>query len=317
MAVRFGILGAGKISRRFAAVLAESQEAELYAVAARDELRARDFAAHFDAETSYGSYAALLEDENVDAVYIGLTHDLHFRWTKAALLSGKPVLCEKPMAVSAGEAEALIALSREKQVLLMEAMWTRCLPAVRRAARWVRGGLIGPVRLIRADFCFDAPFDPTSRLYDPALCGGALLDAGVYPIEFAMGILGEHPEAVSGLALPSETGVDALDLIALRFPSGAMAHLSCAVNLALPGDAQILGENGSVLVRDFVRSTRAELYDEAGEPVATFTEDAGDGFLYEIDHFCQLLRQGALESPLVPLDDTLACAKVFDQLRIR
>ena len=82
-------------------------------------------------------------------------------------------------------------------------------------------------------------------------------------------------------------------------------------------DAQILGENGSVLVRDFVRSTRAELYDEAGEPVATFTEDAGDGFLYEIDHFCQLLRQGALESPLVPLDDTLACAKVFDQLRIR
>ena len=191
MAVRFGILGAGKISRRFAAVLAESQEAELYAVAARDELRARDFAAHFDAETSYGSYAALLEDENVDAVYIGLTHDLHFRWTKAALLSGKPVLCEKPMAVSAEEAEALIALSREKKVLLMEAMWTRCLPAVRRAASLVSrnfGGtlscVVSGLQLPRGGSAAEGYADDAAAAVSEA---GAVLYAGLSPRDAKVG----------------------------------------------------------------------------------------------------------------------------------
>lgn len=161
-------------------------------------------------------------------------------------------------------------------------------------------GVIGPVRLLRAAFCFDAPFDPQSRLFNPDLCGGALLDAGVYPIEFAMGVLGEHPVETAGVQLPAETGVDAMDLFSMRFPSGAMAELSCSISLALPTDAVILGARGSIVVRDFLRSTRCELYDSHGDCVATFTEDVEDGFVYEIEHFCALFESGAKESPSSP-----------------
>lgn len=314
MATRFGILGAGGISRRFASVLKECGCAELSAVAARDLDRAAAFAREFGANAAYGDYDALLADPAVDVVYVGLTHNLHADLVRRALLVGKAVLCEKPMAVCAADARALADLAREKNLLLMEGMWTRCMPAVRRATQWVQKGVIGPVRLLRAAFCFDAPFDPQSRLFNPDLCGGALLDAGVYPIEFAMGILGEHPVETAGVQLPAETGVDAMDLFSMRFPSGAMAELSCSITLSLPTDAVILGARGSIVVRDFLRSTRCELYDNHGDCVATFTEDVEDGFIYEIEHFCALFESGATESPLVPLADTIACAEVFDAL---
>ena len=157
-------------------------------------------------------------------------------------------------------------------------------------------------------------YDPNYRTFRKELAGGALLDAGVYPIEFAMGVLGEHPVETAGVQLPAETGVDAMDLFSMRFPSGAMAELSCSISLALPTDAVILGARGSIVVRDFLRSTRCELYDSHGDCVATFTEDVEDGFVYEIEHFCALFESGAKESPLVPLADTIACAEVFDAL---
>ncbi|MGI5884812.1 MAG: Gfo/Idh/MocA family protein [Candidatus Spyradocola sp.] len=314
MALHFGILGAGGISRRFASVLTECDDADLTAVAARDLNRAEAFAQEFGAESAYGDYDALLGDPNVDAVYVGLTHNLHVDLARRALLAGKAVLCEKPMAVCAADARALSDLAREKHLLLMEGMWTRCMPAVRRATQWVRNGIIGPVQLLRASFCFRAPYDPQSRLYNPELCGGALLDAGVYPIAFALGILGEYPVETAGVTRPAETGVDAMDLFSLRFPSGAMAELSCAIDLELPTDAVILGTRGSVVVRDFLRSTRCELYDDHGDCVATFTEDVEDGFVYEIEHFCDLMEAGETESPLIPLEDTIACAEVFDAL---
>ena len=204
MATRFGILGAGGISRRFASVLKECGCAELSAVAARDLDRAEAFAREFGANAAYGDYDALPADPAVDAVYVGLTHNLHADLVRRALLAGKAVLCEKPMAVCAADARALADLAREKNLLLREGMWTRCMPAVRRATQWVQKGVSGPVRLLRAAFCFDAPFDPQSRLFNPDLCGGALLDAGVYPIEFAMGVLGEHPVETAGVQLPAD-----------------------------------------------------------------------------------------------------------------
>ena len=146
MATRFGILGAGGISRRFASVLKECGCAELSAVAARDLDRAEAFAREFGANAAYGDYDALLADPAVDAVYVGLTHNLHADLVRRALLAGKAVLCEKPMAVCAADARALADLAREKNLLLMEGMWTRCMPAVRRATQWVQKGVIGPVR---------------------------------------------------------------------------------------------------------------------------------------------------------------------------
>jgi predicted dehydrogenase len=314
MAVRFGILGAGGISRRFAGVLRETDRARLAAVAARDLSRAEAFAGEFGAQAAYGDYEALLRDPSVDAVYIGLTHNLHAQWCERALLAGKAVLCEKPMVTKGEDARRLCRLAKERGLLLMEAMWTRCMPAVRVATECVASGMIGRVRLVRASFCFDAPFDPQARLFNPQLAGGALMDAGVYPIEFAMGVLGERPQEVTGLCAVGPSGVDEVDALTLAFPSGALAELSCAVQFRTGTDAVILGTSGSIVVRDFLRSTQCEIYDAEGELVRNFYRDVEDGFFYEIEHFCDLMESGAVESPLIPHADTIACAGVFDAL---
>ena len=182
MTVRFGIIGPGSIATRFATVLNTVDGVQLTAVASRDQAKAAAFAGKFGAAKAYGSYLELIQDSAVDVIYIGLTHNFHYEVAKLCLNHGKSVLCEKPLVTSQKDAAELAELAREKKVLLMEAMWTRCIPAFRKAREWVAGGRIGAVKLIDASFSFNAPFDPEHRLYDPKLAGGSLYDAGVYPI---------------------------------------------------------------------------------------------------------------------------------------
>jgi predicted dehydrogenase len=197
----------------------------------------------------------------------------------------------------------------------MEAMWTRCMPAFQRARDWVREGKIGKPALVEADFCFKAPFDPKDRLFDPTLAGGALFDAGVYPIEFATGILGESPCSIAGAARIGETGVDYFDSMSLGFPSGAVASLSCGLTAAVPRDARVYGDAGSILVRDFLGARACERFDAEGKAVEAFRSEFDDGFIFEIEHFAELFRQGKTESDLIPLADTIDCARIFDELR--
>jgi predicted dehydrogenase len=314
MSIRFGIIGLGGIAERFAAVMKTARGLELSGVAARDEARAEAFARRFGATRAHDSYRDLIEDPGIDAVYIALTHNFHYEIARLCLEQGKAVICEKPLVLTKRDAESLAAISRERKVLLMEAMWTRCLPAFRKAREWVAQGRIGRPKLVQAAFCFKAPFSPEGRLFNKALAGGGLYDAGAYPIEFASGVLGENPRTATGAASVGPTDVDEYASISLGFPSGAVACLACGITARVPADARVYGDGGSIVLRNFLGAKRAELFDGEGVLVEAFESEFIDGFIFEIEHFAELYRAGALESDLIPLKDSIACAGVFDAL---
>lgn len=314
MTVRFGIIGLGGIANRFAGVLKNAEGTSLRAVASRDMKRSEAFAKEYNAIKAYDNYDELLQDEEVDIVYVALTHNFHYDIIKKCILQGKAVLCEKPFVTTKKDADELIELAKEKNVLLMEAMWSRCIPAFRKAREWVAGGLIGKPQLVQAAFCFHIPFDAEHRLFNPELAGGSLYDAGVYPIEFATGILGENPVEVSGIAHKCATGVDDFTVINLGFASGALASLSCGLNARVSQDAIVYGTEGKVIVYNFLGTHKVERYNENGELLETFEEEFEDGFIYEIQHISELFRNKKIESEYIPLKDTSACAGIFDKL---
>lgn len=314
MNVRFGIIGLGGIASRFAKVLNTAEGVELVAVASREMVRSEAFAEKFHAKKAYDSYLDLITDSEVDVIYIALTHNFHFEIAKLCLNNGKGVICEKPFFINKKEAEELVALSKEKNVLMMEAMWTRFIPAFKKAKEWVQSGKIGDVKLVNVSFCFNMPFDPESRLYDPKVAGGSLYDAGVYPIEFTTGILGENPTQVNGLASFSKTGVDDFVAMNMSFESGALATLSCGITANTNRDARIYGTTGNIIVYDFLGSKKCELYDNENNLKECFEEDFEDGFSYQIEHFTNLYCNNKIESEIIPHKDTVACAGIFDEL---
>jgi predicted dehydrogenase len=314
MSVRFGIIGLGGISNRFASVLNTVKGVELAAVASSDEAKAVEFAKKHHAGRACKSYADLVEDKDVDVVYIGLTHNFHYDAIKLCLNHGKGVLCEKPMLLTKKDAQELAALAKEKNVLLMEAMWSRFTPAFIKAKEWVNSGKVGQVKLIHASFCFNFPFNPSHRLFNPALAGGSLYDAGVYPIEFTTGILGENPKHVSGFASFCDTGVDDYAAFTMNFESGALASLSCGMTAVTNRDARIYGTEGHVVVYDFIGSRKCELVDNDNKVIERFEVSFDDGFIFEIEHFADLFRNGKTESDIMPLKDSIACAGIFDEL---
>lgn len=311
--LKFGILGCGGISDRFCGVLNREENVAIHAVAARQPDQAARFAKKHGAGRSCG-YGELLQDSSVDIIYIGTVHNRHYEQIKLCLEHGKHVLCEKPMVLHGAQARECFELAKRKKLLLMEGMWTRCNPCVMKAAEWVRAGKIGDVKLVTANFCFHAPYDPEGRLYNPDLAGGALYDVGVYVIEFATGILGENPVRASGIAKRTDTGVDGFTGITLDFPGGAIASLNCGFTAKTPHDAAIYGTAGSIEIKDFWRAHDAVLFDANGERVESIHEEFEDGFSYEIRHVVELMERGALESDLIPPADTIACADLFDRL---
>ena len=181
----------------------------------------------------------------------------------------------------------------------------------------MRDGRIGDVRLVEASFCFNAPFRAEHRLFNPALAGGALYDVGVYVIEFATGILAENPVQAEAVCHRCETGVDDFTALSLRFDSGALASLSCGMTGDSSTDARITGGEGGIVVYDFYQTKKCELFDRNRQLVETYEGGFEDGFLYQIEHFANLVREGKLESPLIPLCDSIACADLFDAVRVR
>lgn len=314
MTIRFGIIGLGAIASRFAGVLNTMEGMTLAAVASKDKVKAENFAAKYGSKKAYDNYLQLIKDEEVDVIYVALTHNFHHEIVKLCLNNNKAVLCEKPFVTNKRDAEELVALSKEKNILLMEAMWTRCIPTFRKAKEWIAKGRIGKVKLVNASFCFNIPFNAEHRLFNPKLAGGSLYDAGVYPIEFATGILGENPTTVNGVASICETGVDDFVAMSMSFKSGALATLSCGLTANTSQDAYVYGTTGHVVVYNFLGSKKCELYDESNNIIETFEEKFEDGFTYQINHFTDLYKTGKIESDLIPLGDTVACAGIFDEL---
>jgi predicted dehydrogenase len=315
MKVRFGIIGLGHISNRFARVLKTVKGVELTAVASREQVRSVAFARKYGARKAYDCYQNVIDDAEVDIVYDGLTNEFHYDMTKRCIENHKAVLCEKPLATNQKDALELAALAREKQTFLMEAMWTRCMPGFQQAKTWVKEGKIGEVKLITAAFNYLGEWNPDNRLYNSRQFGGSLFDVGVYPIEFTTGILEESPVAVNGQVLLSETGVDAASTFSMRFASGALASLSCGFLANTANDAVIYGSEGRIELDSCYKPIKCELFDKHGRRSARFHQPVADGFSYQIEHSAECFRLGKLESDLIPLQDTIACAGIFDELR--
>jgi predicted dehydrogenase len=322
--VRWGILATGKIATAFAQNLALLPECEIAAVGARRLDSAEAFAKAHGAARAYGDYRALVEDPDVDVVYVATPHALHREHVELALAAGKPVLCEKAFTLDAADAEHLVALAREKSIFLMEAMWMRCNPLVRRLQQLLGSGALGEVRQVRADLGFVVDKSPTDRLLDPTLGGGALLDMGIYPLTFASLFLGE-PSSTAATATLSEAGVDLNIAIGLAYDSGAIASLSSTMTAWSPRTASISTDRGRIDVPEpFHHPTAVTWTPLGGDPdfdappaPQTITEGEliGTGLAHEALEVVRCLRTGETESPLVPLDDTVALMRQMDRIR--
>ena len=317
--VRWGILATGGIARAFTRDLATLPEGEVVAVGSRSPDSARRFADEHGIPRAYGSWAELAADPDVDVVYVATPHSAHLEAATVCLEAGKAVLCEKPLTLNLAQARELVALARRRRVFLMEAMWTYCNPVVRRMLDLVADGAIGDVRSVHADFGIAAPADASHRLRDPRLGGGALLDLGVYPVSFAHLVLGE-PSSVAAWAHLTPEGVDETTGVLLGYDSGAVATLSCSIAAASPTVAAVSGTRGRIeLPHGFFSPQSFRLHRQGREPEEITLPEARDGagYTHEAAEVMRCLREKETESPLVPLDGTLAVMATLDAVRER
>ncbi|TSB45468.1 Gfo/Idh/MocA family protein [Alkalicoccobacillus porphyridii] len=316
--IKWGILGTGGIAKKFAADLAHAENGELFAVGSRTTESAKAFADEFSIPHALGSYEELANHPEVEAIYVATPHPYHKENVLTALNGGKAVLCEKPMTVNAGELEELITTAKEKNLFLMEAMWSRYLPALVKVREWLADNKIGDIKIVKAEFGFRIGWEPESRLLDPALGGGALLDAGIYPVSFASMVFGPNPERIWTTAHIGETGVDEHFSILLDYGNGKTASLHGGVRLGLPNDAFIHGTNGYIHIPQFLFADQATLHINGEEPV-TFSDSRGEqgisGYKFEAEEVGRALLEGKKESSVMTLDESLAIMKLLDKVR--
>jgi predicted dehydrogenase len=312
---RWGILATGGIAGKFVADLLTMPDAEVAAVGSRSQEAADRFAAAHGIPRAYGSWQALADDASVDVIYVATPHSAHHRAAMICLRAGRPVLCEKPLTLDLAQAEELVQLARTAGVFLMEAMWMRCFPAIRAIRGLVDAGVIGDVTSVHADFGLSAPLDAAHRLRAPGLGGGALLDLGVYPVAFTHLMLGAPTDIRAWASLTPE-GVDENTGLTFGYTSGALASLTCSLVGDTPNTATVTGSRGRIeLPPAFYRPARYTLVRAGAEPELFETPFDGFGYHFEAAEVHRCLRAGLLESPLVPLADTLAVLATLDAVR--
>ncbi|MDO7907642.1 Gfo/Idh/MocA family oxidoreductase [Paenibacillus sp. JX-17] len=313
--IKWGIISTGGIAQKFAADLAYTSNGECYAVGSRTIESAAKFAEKNGIPKAYGSYEELVSDPEVDAVYIGTPHPYHKVNVMTALRAGKAVLCEKPFTVNSGELEEITAYAREHKLFLMEAMWTRFLPPIRKVREWMESGRIGEVKMVKADFGFRIGWEPEHRLLDPKLGGGALLDAGIYPVSFASMIFGPHPRQVWSTAYIGETGVDEHFSVLLDYGDGKTASLNGGVRLNMTNEAIIYGTEGYIQIPGFLFGPEATLHVQGEEPERFVDDRQAEGYAFEAEAVGEYLREGLTESPVITLEESLGIMKLLDTIR--
>lgn len=319
--IGWGILGAGHIAGVFAADLALlPEEAELVAVGSRSQQKADEFAGKYGFARGYGTYAELIADDAVDVIYIASVHSDHFESARMCLEAGKAVLVEKPLTVSAARANILTTWARKHGLFLMEAMWTRTNPLIRQAKEMVAGGEIGDIKHVAASFGFTFDGPESHRLLDPDQAGGGILDLGVYPVHGVELFLGE-PDRVIGYGNPAATGVDTHASAVLGYEArdglpAATASVTCSLEANLPTRLEIFGTAGQVIIDDFIRPPEIAVRrgtDPDAKPEILINEWPGGGYTYQAQEVMRCLREGELESPMVPWQSTLTCMRILDR----
>ncbi|HZN76932.1 MAG TPA: Gfo/Idh/MocA family oxidoreductase [Micromonosporaceae bacterium] len=313
--IRWGILSTGGIAEKFTEDLRLVPDAEVLAVGSRSLEAARKFADRYAIPRAYGSWRELADDTDVDVVYVATPHQAHHPAALLCLEAGRAVLCEKPMTLDAASSAHLIEAARERGVFLMEAMWTRCMPAVRRLVELVADGAIGDVTVVHAEFGLGGPFAPEHRLRNPTLGGGALLDLGIYPVTLAHLVLGAPAEVRAWARLGPE-GTDENTALILGYESGAVASLTCGIVGATSNRATVTGTTGRIeLPRSFHHPRQLTVYRPDAEPEVVDAGFEGEGYQFEAIEVQRCLRAGLTESPLVPWATTLEVMSILDTAR--
>lgn len=313
--IKWGVLSTGKIANSFAKALQATADAELYAVSSRSLEKARAFAEKYGFSKYYGSSEDLLNDKEVEVVYIASPMSCHYYDAKKCLNAGKNVLCEKTVTLNSEQLEEILKLANEKNLFFMEAMWTKLMPHFQTAKQWVKEGKIGKIKMIKADFVNICKADPNDRLFRADLGGGALLDLGVYPLSFTMAFLGNNPIQIESTAI-IKNHIDYDDAVMMKYDN-AFSVMTFGFDCKSENAATIVGENG-VIVFDkwFFCSENVALYDKDNNLAEQkHFPHPRTGYEYEISEVNRCIKNNLLESPLVPHSETLAVMKVIDQIK--
>ena len=314
MTIRWGILSTGRIAHQFAQDFAYVANGELVAVASRSEATALAFAEPYGIPRVHGSYQALFDDPEVDALYIATPHTLHHQNTLDAFDAGKAVLCEKPFTTTPEECRTLIAQAEATGCYVMEAMWTYFLPAIRKAQDWVNEGRIGALKHIKADFGYPLPYDPLRREYHADLAGGALLEMGIYPVALAWLFMQAHPQHIEVIARKAPNRVEDDVVMLFDYPN-AVATLATSFRCKLQNWAYIIGEDGYIAIPDFWRANQCSLY-RLDERIDHFDDGRQSlGFNYETIAVNEDLLQGKTQSDIVSWSDSLVFQEHMAQVR--
>ncbi len=311
----WGIIGLGKIANKFAHDIKLVENANLLGVASRNIEKAEGFGAKYNAEYCYGSYDELLNNPNIDVVYIATPHAYHCDLAMAAMDKGKAVLCEKPFGMNRNEVEKMVLKSREKNVFLMEALWTRFIPATEKLLTLLDDGVIGDLKSVHADFGFEALYEPEKRLFNRTLGGGALLDIGIYPIFMSLLTMGV-PTDIKALATMYPTEVDSSCRMIFGYDNEQSALLDSTLLVNTPIECWLHGTNGSLRMSNpFHHTKEMSLYKDR-ELVKTYSHDfIGLGYYHEIIEVHESLKKGLIESEKLPLSFSLELITIMDKVR--
>jgi predicted dehydrogenase len=316
--IRWGILGAGRIARKFASDLKLAEGCELIAIGSRSRHSAEEFNKEFPVQYCHYRYEELAQNPDVDVIYIATPHNLHYDNTLLCLNHNKAVLCEKPFAMNSRQTIEMINLAKEKKLFLMEALWTKFHPHYIKTLEMIQQGLLGEIRSVLVNFGFKPAPPVPARLFDPALGGGTVMDIGIYNVFMAMSVLGK-PDHIEATMTPASTGVDEQCAILFRYKNGALAQLFSTFSSNLATEADISGTEGRIRLtsRFYEPSSTVEFY--KGRPdskeIIPVHKEEGFGYQYEARHVNDCLRNGLTESPVVSFADTHLLMETLDTIR--
>ena len=316
--IRWGILGCGKIARKFASDLKYVKDAQLVAVAAREQSAAEEFAKDFPAKHKHGSYESLAQNPEVDVIYIATPHGFHHEHTMLCLKYKKAVLCEKAFAMNTRQVTEMITLAKAQGVFLMEAFWTKFLPHYNLVKQMITNGKIGSIKYITAEFGYTPGSPVPQRMFDPRLGGGSLYDIGIYPVFMTLDILGRPDNIEAGMTKAS-TGIDEQCAIRFDYKSGVKAQLFSTFAANLAGQAEVVGDKGRIRFTDSFHApwTSLEFYKSSvdSKESVPFEKSAGFGYEYEARHVTECLQKGLIESPVMTHAQSLLIIETLDRIR--
>ena len=307
----FGIIGAGNIANRFCEATKLVASANVVAVASKSIERATAFAQSNQIDDYYDNYQTLVERDDIDAIYIATTHNFHYENCMLALKNNKHVLCEKALTLTKLQAQEIFDFAKSKNLFCMEAMWSRFLPAMQKAKKWIDSGKIGELEMSNFLVGFKCDDDPKCRMRNPDLAGGAIYDIGVYAIELTTFLINQKLQSVQSSLTYTSQGVDKVNSITLSFDN-CISNLQCIITCNVDSEMSIYGTNGRIQIKNPLFADRATLYDANGVVLEEYYARRDNGFEYQIQEVMDCVNAGKLESDIMPHKDTLQCAELFD-----